>query len=205
MGMSASLLDRKRAIDSFLAQSISISNHVGINGWLDRETATRVEDCLSQFANQRAEMVRFAELISSQKRMCHWIVRDLWFENILVTDSNQFASIVDLGAARLDWPGLDFVRLFGSLIPFAHPAQASQDDWNALWENALRCYRNAHPDHAIGSIWECRMLDKLSTALAIAQWIRWLDEGTFHKADPRQATRVNSRLNQLCRQFYSSP
>jgi hypothetical protein len=202
---SASLLDRKRALDSINAQPTSIGTHVKANGVINSNTIAMVEKCLFQFANRRAEFLRFVELASHQRRMCHWIVRDLWYENILVSENNQFASIVDLGAARLDWPGLDFVRLFGSLIPLANPIASPPDTLDSLWEFALRCYQESHPDHAIESLIECRLLDQLSTGLSIAQWIRWLDEGVCNLADPRQAIRVNARLTQLCRQYHSSP
>ncbi len=49
------------------------------------------------------------------KRACHWIVGDLWRENILVMD-DRITGIVDFGAARVDWPVLEVVRWLSSWL-----------------------------------------------------------------------------------------
>ncbi|MFY7874823.1 MAG: phosphotransferase, partial [Pirellula sp.] len=138
------------------------------------------------------------EQISRADRRYHWIVRDLWYENVLVRPSGEFASIVDLGASRFDWPGLDFIRLFGSITGLANNqscGRVSTKDW---WEKAYSVYTSGHPNHALGSVTECIDLNEIATALSLAQWIEWIENRTIQLSSVEDENRVARRIRQLC-------
>ena len=145
------------------------------------------------------------EQVSRADRRYHWIVRDLWYENVLVRPSGEFASIVDLGAARFDWPGLDFIRLFGSLTGLArnqYCGPVSARDW---WENAYAIYSSGHPNHALGAVSECIELNEIATALSLAQWIEWIENKTIKLRSFEEENRVARRIRQLCQAAAYSP
>jgi Ser/Thr protein kinase RdoA (MazF antagonist) len=135
------------------------------------------------------------EIASSQPRTCHWIVRDLWYDNILITGSRQFAAIVDLGAARYDWPGLDFIRLFGSLMAVA-PVSLRHEP-QEIWNTAFHAYAERYPNHLIESLEECCVLHEIATQLSIVQWMRWVYGGFFDLTNPQIANRVRNRISDL--------
>ena len=87
---------------------------------------------------------------------CHWIVRDLWRENILL-EGDEVTGIVDFGAARIDWPGFDNVRWFGSWLAADDPRICN------LMTNA-----------DAGAEDTFRFLDHLATLLSLFQWLDWL-------------------------------
>lgn len=131
-------------------------------------------------------------------RRQHWIVRDLWFENILVCPVDPKVFIVDLGAARFDWPGLDFTRLFGSILGAMNSQPCDSPEARKGWECAYARYICQHPQHAIESLQECIDLDEISGCLSVAQWIQWIDKGIVRVSCQEDAWRVASRLKQLC-------
>jgi hypothetical protein len=89
----------------------------------------------------------------------HWIVRDLWRDNLLVDGDCQLLSIVDLGASRVESPVFDFVRLIGSL-------KSSMTSWS----NAYDTYQSVLPSSTLPELAVCLMLHRISTAIAIAYW-----------------------------------
>jgi hypothetical protein len=89
----------------------------------------------------------------------HWIVRDLWRDNLLVNGECQLLSIVDLGASRVEWPVFDFVRLIGSL-------KSSMTSWS----HAYDAYQSVLPSSTLPELAVCLMLHRISTAIAIAYW-----------------------------------
>ncbi len=163
----------------------------------------KVKHCLAIILERKLDWQRFLSICASQLRSCHWIVRDLWRENVLVDDSMRFSSIVDLGAARFDWPGLDFIRLFGSLNygTGQHEMDAHSDLSNDLWQDAYSAYTNEHPRHAIDSLDECRMLHCVSIGLSIVQWTIWINQRIMDFSNAGKAERVKVRVSELCDQF----
>ena len=100
----------------------------------------------------------------------HFVVRDLHDEHILYT-GQEITGIVDFGAARIDDPATDLVRLLGTLEPFDHGRwlsglhhyQASRS-WRE--EDRLDLFE---PDRL-------RLLDEAANLLSAAQWMEWLCE-----------------------------
>ncbi len=164
--------------------------------------AERVKHCIAVVLERRSDWLRFLKICDGQIRTCHWIVRDLWRENVLLDDSQRFSSIVDLGASRYDWPGLDFTRLFGSLSYGSkekYVVNTGQND--DLWSDAYEAYTQEHENHAIESLDECRMLHLVSNGLAILQWVQWIQGGTFDFKNAGKTQRVSDRISELCEQL----
>ncbi|MEQ1824884.1 MAG: phosphotransferase [Pirellula sp.] len=159
----------------------------------------KVVGSLTKLLEKKGEWQRFLGACAKRLRNCHWIVRDLWYENVLVDSNSRFVSIVDLGAARIDWPGLDFVRLFDSVIGNApRLAGGSGQEW---WGKALAAYSNVHPTHSIDSLDECMLLGEITTSLSIAQWVQWIAESRFPMQNQDMCERIASRLAELCSRF----
>ena len=163
-----------KRVDYRLFQSVDQSPFFSVNNLADR-----VKHCLAIVVERATDWQRFLSISAQQMRNCHWIVRDLWRENILVDETHHFSSIVDLGASRMDWPGLDFSRFFGSLSysPSSNPL-LSDVGAGGVWHDAYLAYTSANPTHDIGSLEECRMLSLVSNGLSIAQWVQWIHSGT---------------------------
>ena len=162
----------------------------------------KLKHCMAIVLERGPDWERFLSIGGRQMRACQWIVRDLWRENVLLDDSNRFSSIVDLGAARIDWPGLDFIRLFGSLsYDSGHDLSLNVTSKNELWQDAFAAYTNEHPSHAIESLEECKMLHIVSVGLSIAQWVLWLKGGTIDLRNSGKAQRISERIIELCDQF----
>ena len=189
-------------------ESLNSLNHGMLNAidensfFTNHNLLDRVKHCIAIVFERRLDWQRFLKICGGQSRTCHWIVRDLWRENVLLDDSQRFSSIVDLGASRYDWPGLDFTRLFGSLSfgskkELVVNANQSED----LWAVAYAAYTYAHSNHAIISLDECRMLHLVSNGLAILQWAQWIKEGTFDFKNAGKTQRVSDRISELCDQF----
>jgi hypothetical protein len=175
---------------------------------------------LEQLLEQKEILLEQLDEARNRIRTCHWIVRDVWYENLLVDASKRFASIVDLGAARLDWPGLDLVRLLGSMIPLlsnktshlgGQPRHESVlekslasrrpmtiDHWSdRLWSEVYEGYKQEHPEHGLESLEECRMLETVSGHLSVAMWVEWLHRGTFDLNDRIVSNRIAERIVDL--------
>jgi len=112
-------------------------------------------------------------VLDSVKRMaerstkCFWILRDVWREHLLFRE-NRLAGILDFGAARIDWPGLDFVRAFGTLMFESDPR----------WPLALAHYLNQRPDESM-VLSDLLAIHRASVALSALQWLDWFAEGQF--------------------------
>jgi aminoglycoside phosphotransferase (APT) family kinase protein len=115
----------------------------------------------------------------------HWIVRDLWRENILVRTDGSFSGIVDLGASRVDRPLFDFIRLFGSM-------QSSLDDWKCAYH-----HYNAVANYTLPALEECLFLHQVSIAIAIRHWMRQL------QVEPTPNPRSISRLMELNQEWHA--
>ncbi len=117
---------------------------------------------------------------------CHWIIRDLWRENILV-DSEHISGIIDFGAARVDWPFLEIVRWLSS--------------WLAPNDPRIPNMLEAH--NMLSMARDYRFLDHLSTMLSLLQWFQWLlfANISFEGRENRVRARVlelDRRLTKFC-------
>lgn len=187
-------LELLKSIDYRLLSSCDPTHFFANNQLLEK-----VKHCLAIVLERQPGWLRFLSICEFQDRECHWIVRDLWSENVLVDERQRFSSIVDLGAARLDWPGLDFVRLFGSLSYGAGETtvfvgENSEED---LWNDAYVAYTQSHADHAIESLDECKMLHQVALGLSIVQWVLWIKAGNIDLTNGDTAMRVSQRIVHL--------
>lgn len=106
----------------------------------------------------------------------HFVLRDIWSDHVLFT-GDEVTGIIDFGAARIDDPRTDIVRLLGSLEP--------RD--RERWEFGLSIYREASVTRGAFEVEPLRLMDEVATLLAALQWMEWLvlERRTF-KADPNQ-------------------
>lgn len=123
---------------------------------------------LQHLASSALTQMQVASQASVQ--LC-WIPRDVWHPHLL-WDKHRPIGLIDMGAARVDWPGLDLVRLFGSYLAL---------DDNAAWGTVLERYLDhrgrLEPQypvcHSLNLAW-LRGVDRASLVLSIAFWLRRL-------------------------------
>jgi hypothetical protein len=115
----------------------------------------------------------------------YWIVRDCWRDHWLFS-GKHLAGLIDFGAARLDWPGLDLVRCFGTLLEWP-------DD---RWHSGLEKVRCALPLCTWQSS-DVLLIHRISVALSALQWLEWYGDGTFAP----DSIDGNRRLRELCDQL----
>jgi aminoglycoside phosphotransferase (APT) family kinase protein len=116
---------------------------------------------------------------------CHWVIRDLWRENILVEDE-RVSGIIDFGASRIDWPDLEIVRMLGSMLEPNDPR--------------ITKYYDHSPSKMSGE--DFRFLDHSATLLSLLQWLHWIcfADISFEGRENRVRSRVvelNHRLSQF--------
>lgn len=117
-----------------------------------------------------------ADLLSRLERLCqpvelHFVMRDLHSEHVLYT-ADHVTGMIDFGAARVDEPLLDLVRLLASQSPLERDARYQ----------TLEFYCQARSEMALSAIEQDRevlfrrfaVLDHVSTLLSALQWMEWL-------------------------------
>lgn len=108
-----------------------------------------------------------------------WVLRDLHSEHVLY-ENGKVTGIIDFGAARMDEPLVDLVRLLGSFWP---------EDRNTRHELLLAYFRlmdevdirkntvllfGKQPQHQQALVERYKLLDEASTLLSAMQWLQWL-------------------------------
>lgn len=110
-------------------------------------------------------------------RICHWIIGDLWRENVLVDakNPNHVSGLVDFGAARLDWAPLEVVRWFSSILKHDDPRL---EELLQLYYAERKLLANSDYDllSAELTLADFQWLDLLSTTTSLLQWFQWLFE-----------------------------
>jgi aminoglycoside phosphotransferase (APT) family kinase protein len=110
--------------------------------------------CMSDQVTQQLKQLR------APIQLC-WVARDLHYEHLLF-DHERLTGVIDYGAARIDEPLIDLVRLLGSLWP--HDAELRHrlvDHYRSLMDFEVSTVRFQYLDHA-------------STLLSAMQWLQWL-------------------------------
>ena len=99
----------------------------------------------------------------------HFVLRDIWSEHVLFIDQ-QVSGVIDFGAARIDEPTTDLVRLLSSLEP-TDPTRR---------EYALAVYERCRGMPIDRRRFD--ILDRTATLLSAAQWMQWLvvEQRNFH-------------------------
>jgi hypothetical protein len=123
----------------------------------------------------------------------HWILRDLWRDNLLVDANNLWIHTVDVGASRLDWPAFDFVRLVGSLLE-----SRIREGVQSPWDNLLDAYNTINPYSDLSSPHDLQVVHEVSTAISILFWAKkW---GERNVAPETEAARLK-RMKELLKIF----
>jgi Ser/Thr protein kinase RdoA (MazF antagonist) len=145
---------------------------------IERERLNTIMDrAFEHLRNRGAAILARLQKMLDGRVDCHWIVRDLWRENILI-DHQRISGIVDFGASRIDWPAFDIVRWISSWL--------APDD-----PRISECFR-AYPVLAED---DYRFLDYLGTLLSLLQWLEWLLSSQMSFVG--QEARVRSRMIEL--------
>jgi hypothetical protein len=131
-------------------------------------------------------------------RLCdsHWILRDLWRDNLLVDSNNRWVHTVDVGASRFDWPALDFIRLVGSLLK-----PSDHDSGHAPWENLRDAYNTINPYSDLPPAKDLQTIHEVSTAMSIIFWTKKCIEPN---TAPETATSRTNRMKELLKSFLVS-
>lgn len=115
---------------------------------------------LIQFDRLQPAMSQQLSSLLQPVQLC-WVVRDLHREHILF-EEGHISGIIDYGAARIDEPLIDLVRLLGSLWPY------DVDQRHRM----VRHYQQLL--EAEDLLERFRVLDQTSTLLSAMQWLQWL-------------------------------
>lgn len=127
----------------------------------------------------------------NQPQDLQFVIRDLHSEHVLYT-GDLVTGVLDYGAARIDEPLLDLVRLLGSQAPF---------DRQARYET-LELYLTLQvPDRisttkclSMSPLKRYSLLDEVSTLLSSIQWLDWLV--VQHRSFPVPLQKI---LNRWCK------
>jgi Ser/Thr protein kinase RdoA (MazF antagonist) len=125
--------------------------------------------------------------LSETPTVCFWVLRDVWREHLLYR-GDQVVGILDFGAARIDWPGLDLARSIGTLLLDSDPR----------WSIAHSAYLQRRPDCQI-TLPDLKNVHRASVALSALQWLDWFAEGQFDWTN--QSSRYWNRVLELQRQL----
>jgi Phosphotransferase enzyme family len=148
------------------------------------------------FNLMRKHLVSRLEADAKCLRTNHWIIGDLWRENILVdaTKNECITGLIDFGAARIDWAPLEVVRWFSSFLPFDDPRLAHLlHRYNEI-RNPSVGEDSASEPHEL-TLQEFRWLDGICTLTSLLQWFSWLADNDFEFAFLQ--TRVLPRIQEL--------
>jgi Ser/Thr protein kinase RdoA (MazF antagonist) len=145
---------RQRFLDSIVSHGDSSASKILVD--LGVQAKKLAVQCL--------EPIR--EWSQSQFR-CFWILRDVWREHLLFR-GDHLIGILDFGAARVDWPGLDLVRSLGTLLLDSDPR----------WTTALAIYSRAQPETTL-ELELLKIVHRASIAISALQWLDWFADGQF--------------------------
>lgn len=144
------------------------------------------QQTLLHFENSAIALIEKLEHLRNSVELL-WVVRDLHREHMLFEET-EVTGVIDFGAARLDEPIIDLVRLLGSLWPLNRDMRY----------HLLDCYSNLSGQADL----QVRLptLDHASTLLSAMQWMQWLaiEQRSFATEHPRLLERwqqLNQRLD----------
>jgi Ser/Thr protein kinase RdoA (MazF antagonist) len=139
-----------------------------------------------QMRNQSSSWLRLLKSIQDRPLECHWVMRDLWRENILITQE-RVSGIIDFGASRIDWPILELVRCVSSFLLPKDPR----------WPSVLESYAMTLPTRDSVSLELVQQLDQVATALSLAFWYEQL-ENVITDPGMQLKPQAWARIDELC-------
>ena len=116
------------------------------------------------------------ELVIELEHLCRngapswWIARDVWRAHWLY-DAGKLKGLIDFGAARPDWPGLDLVRAWGTML----------DEDDPRWQSGCERYGQEVPEARIDAR-TIRIVHRASVALSLLQWCEWCASGKVDRS-----------------------
>ncbi len=151
----------------------------------------RIDRFWEQFLTDAPRMQRILSIWKDRHWQQHWIVRDLWRENILMEPTTGRFSIVDLGASRSEAPFFDLVRFLGSM-------SLGLQEWSKCWQTY---HSVAHMPLQI-SVEEGYFLHRVSTAIGIEFWTAQLSGSGL--SDRNRSARLFELIDEWERAFTNS-
>lgn len=189
--LSPGLIERRELLNDLESNlneiAFSCSRHP-----LGGDLAQFVIQCNQRFRIWSSAINRLA------RRTCdvHWIMRDLWRENLLVDADKRWVYAVDIGASRIDWPAFDFIRLVGSML-----APMSDRGVHGIWQNLFEAYNATNPYSDLPQADDLRTIHDISTAFSIVYWYKKKIE---LNVDPKLRDSGISRMRELLQTFFVS-
>jgi Ser/Thr protein kinase RdoA (MazF antagonist) len=195
-------LQHNRALSSGLIERRNLL--VGIQDDLSRIATVcshhPLRNELAQFIIKCSERARIwlptIDRLANRECECHWILRDLWRDNLLVDGNNRWIHTVDVGASRVDWPAFDFVRLVGSLL---QPGDEDRDHID--WQNLLDAYNAINPYSDMPQAKDLQTIHEASTAISIIFWAKRHNE---QNVAPELVASRTARMRELLKTFLAS-
>ncbi len=150
-------------------------------------SALRAEESLKTLASQTLRQFHLSamRLEAELQRLTtptalYWVLRDLHSEHVLFENATV-SGIIDFGAARLDEPLIDLVRLFGSYWPMDRNTRHEMlfaylrlmDEFDIKNDPGLLLFgkQSQHQDVVLERF---KLMDEASTLLSAMQWLQWL-------------------------------
>lgn len=130
---------------------------------LSRELSQFVMHCHDRLSS----WLNSLRCLASGECEVHWILRDLWRDNLLVNADNRWIHTVDVGASRIDWPAFDLIRLVGSLFDAIRNRRV--DD---IWQELRVAYQSVHAEFELPDVEDLKTIHQISTALSVIYWCK---------------------------------
>jgi aminoglycoside phosphotransferase (APT) family kinase protein len=137
---------------------------------LGLRTVEHLRRSVDQLIQRCARMLRPVPL--------HFAIRDLHCEHVLY-ERDEVVGVIDFGAARMDDPLLDLVRLLASQSPYDRDARYETLTIYHEEKRRLRSERQKWPTGQV--FWDASprfgdfaLLDQVSTLLSAVQWMNWM-------------------------------
>ena len=127
-------------------------------------------DTLELLRARCSTIQRELRLLADQPVTLHFVIRDIWSDHVLFT-GDKVTGVIDFGAARIDEPATDLVRLLGTLEPTSQAkTRKGLDDYHRYRRELA-----VEGEDIVEISWERYIaLDRAATLLSAAQWMQWI-------------------------------
>ena len=191
-GMKERLTLLQEANRDWSLLTAAVRSTEGQLGELARRTIEHGRQSASRLAAECQNLLR--------PKLLHFVIRDVRCEHVLYVN-DRVTGVIDYGAARVDDPMLDLVRLSASQSP--KDRNARYETLQVYFAEKAKICGEAFPtesqltisDDSLMRFRDFRVLDETSTVLSALQWLRWLV--VEHRQFSLPADKLLNRLEQL--------
>lgn len=176
LGSSPSVSQRIEMLQRYQVRLAELNLSVGRAGEPIRTLANQT---LKHFHSSSMRVEAELKHLSAPTEL-FWVLRDLHNEHVLF-ENGTVTGIVDFGAARVDEPLVDLVRLLGSFWPMDRKTRHEMmlaylrlmDELDFKKDSGLLLF-GKQPQHQQAPLERYKLLDEASTLLSAMQWLQWL-------------------------------